>query len=76
MPRCAAPEFRDQWLDQTPVSELLGISEPALEQDRCNPKLGIPFYRFGTRIRYRLSEVIAWAEARRVEPQRRQRELV
>jgi hypothetical protein len=68
MSRPPVPDFRDQWLAQKPAAEILKISEPALEADRWTPTLGIPYYKFGTRVRYRLSELIAWAEAHRVVP--------
>jgi hypothetical protein len=74
MPRQPAPEFQDEWLDPPPTAKLLKISEPALETDRRTGDLGIPYYKFGSRVRYRLSELISWAEQRRVVPPGRQRE--
>jgi predicted DNA-binding transcriptional regulator AlpA len=68
MPRKPVPKFQDPFLDTPEVAELTGISEPALEADRCTGQLGIPYYKFASRVRYRLSEVLAWAEERRVTP--------
>jgi hypothetical protein len=72
MPRHPAPAFQDLWMETPQTSELTGISIPALEQDRCTGQLGIPYYKFGSRVRYRLSEVVAWAENHRVMPPVRQ----
>jgi predicted site-specific integrase-resolvase len=33
--------------------------------------LGPAFYRYGGKIRYRVSDIIAWLESRRVEPTKR-----
>ena len=63
-----APEFQDRFLVQSEAAALIKISEPALEADRWNGTLGIPYHKFGTRVRYRMSEVLEWAEARRVVP--------
>ena len=68
MPRKPCPEFQDRFLDETETTELLKISVPAIRADRWAGTLGIPYHKFGTRVRYRLSEVIAWAEQRRVTP--------
>jgi hypothetical protein len=68
MPRRALPEFQDEFVETPVASKILKISEPALEADRCTGALGIPYYKFGTRVRYLTSELLAWAAARRVEP--------
>jgi hypothetical protein len=74
MPRQPALEFADRWVSQKPVADILEISEVAIEADRCYGTLGIPYHRFGKRIRYRLSEVVEWAEQRRVVPPGHQQE--
>jgi hypothetical protein len=68
MPRKPTPQFADRWVEQEEASDILEISPKGLEQDRYVGVLGIPYYKFGTRVRYRLSELIQWAEARRVTP--------
>jgi hypothetical protein len=77
MPRKPLPEFQDRFLDETETAQLINISLPAIQQDRSYGTLGIPYHKFGQRVRYRLSEVIAWAESHRVVPQARatEREL-
>jgi hypothetical protein len=68
VPRKPLPEFQDRFLDEFETAELLEISVPALQQDRWKGTLGIGYHKFGSRVRYRLSELIGWAEARRVTP--------
>jgi hypothetical protein len=68
MPRRPLPEFQDGFLDEDETSEVLEISVPALQADRWKGTLGIPYYKFGTRVRYLLSEILAWAAAHRIEP--------
>jgi predicted DNA-binding transcriptional regulator AlpA len=68
MPRRPKPEFQDRFLDEIETAELLGISVPALQQDRWRGTLGISYRKFGSRVRYLLSEVLTWAAERRVEP--------
>jgi Helix-turn-helix domain len=68
MPRKSLPEFQDRFRDETETAELINISLAAIRQDRWIGALGIPYHKFGRRVRYRLSEVIAWAEGRRVVP--------
>jgi hypothetical protein len=68
MPRQPVPKFQDEFLETPETAQLIKVSEPALEADRCTGQLGIPYYKFGTRVRYRLSEVVEWAEQRRVVP--------
>jgi hypothetical protein len=68
MPRPKVPEFQDAFVPTPTAAEITGISEPALEQDRCSGVLGIPYYKFGTRVRYKLSELLNWCETKRVVP--------
>ena len=68
MPRRPAPELQDRFLNEAETAELLDVSIPALQQDRWAGVLGLPYHKFGVRVRYRLSEVLEWAEARRVVP--------
>jgi hypothetical protein len=68
MPRKPTPEFVDRWVEQEEASGVTGINERGLENDRQRGDLGIPYYKFGYRVRYRLSELIEWAETKRVTP--------
>jgi hypothetical protein len=66
MPRQPLPAFADEFVDENRASEILDLAVPSLQKDRVQNRLGIPHYRFGRLIKYRVSELVAWAEARRV----------
>ena len=68
MARRPPPEFTDRFLNEVETAELLDVSVPALREDRQSGRLGIGYHKFGTRVRYLLSEILAWAAARRVSP--------
>ena len=55
-----------QLIDEKQVSEIIGRGLQSLRNDRCK-NIGIPFYKIGKSVRYRLDEVIQYAESRRVE---------
>lgn len=49
------------------VAEWLGLTEAALAQDRHRGE-GLPFVRFGTRIRYRLDDLLAYVNENTTVP--------
>ena len=54
-----------KFLKAKDVAEWLGISLQSLASDRFRGE-GIPFVKIGTRVRYRLDEVLAYVEANSV----------
>jgi hypothetical protein len=55
------------FVNRKDAAAYLGLAEQTLNNDQVTSKLGVPFYRFGRAIRYRLDELDAWATARKVE---------
>lgn len=55
-----------KFLKAKDVADWLGISEQALANDRYRGE-GVPFVRIGSRIRYRLSDLLAYVEANTTE---------
>ncbi len=53
-----------EYIDTRVLAERYGISPVTAERWRCRGN-GPPFYRFGRRIIYRVSDIEAWLEARR-----------
>lgn len=61
----ATPRF----INGNELAEILGLSPATVTTRRCRePENLPPHYRFGSAIRYRLDEVLSWAEERRQEP--------
>lgn len=56
-----------QFLKAKEVADWLGISEQALANDRFRGD-GIPFVRIGSRIRYRLADLLQYVEQNTVVP--------
>jgi excisionase family DNA binding protein len=74
MSRRPLPAFQDRWVDPEEAAEILGVSLESIRRDTVTGVLGLPRFQFGRRVRFKLSELISWAEARRVAPPERQRE--
>lgn len=53
------------YVSEKRVSQIIGRALSSLRNDRFNRR-GLPYYKFGRAVKYRLDEVIKWAEARRV----------
>ena len=58
-----------QWLDEKKVAEMTGISLSTLRKYRLKT-IGLPYYKLGRSVRYKLSDVISYMESKRVEPRR------
>lgn len=60
-------EYEDRWLSPTETARFLGIAVKSVYQEQVKQLLKLPpRYMLGPRTpRYRLSELVAWAEARR-----------
>lgn len=51
-------------LDSKPAAEFIGMSDKTLEKDRCVRHLGIPFVKFGRKVKYRESDLKAFIDSR------------
>lgn len=57
----------DEWLCTKQVARLTGLSPSYFEKSRLRGRgYGPPWHKIGGRVRYRLSEVLAWLESCRV----------
>jgi excisionase family DNA binding protein len=54
-----------QFLTERQVADITGLSVRTLRNNRWQGK-GIPFYKFGRSVRYRLSDVLEFAENSKV----------
>jgi predicted DNA-binding transcriptional regulator AlpA len=65
--RSRGQPLADRFLSRAEAAEFLGLSESLLASDVVTNKFKIPRHKFGNRVvRYRLSELIAWAEGQKV----------
>jgi hypothetical protein len=55
----------DRFLNREEASAYLGMTVSALAHDVVHGRYGIPYHRFGNMVRYRRSELDAWAAERR-----------
>ena len=54
-----------KWLTEKAAAAHLQCAPITLAKDRCQKTLGIPFYKLGRHIRYKLSDLDTWLEASR-----------
>lgn len=57
-----------KYVDERKVSEITGRALPTLRNDRHNRR-GIPYCKIGRSVRYALSDVISYMEARKIIPE-------
>jgi excisionase family DNA binding protein len=57
------------YMKETEAAAYLNCAPITLAKDRCDQKLGIPFYKLGRCVRYKKDDLDAWMESRRVDPQ-------
>ena len=57
------------YMKETEAAAYLNCAPITLAKDRCDQKLGIPFYKLGRCVRYKKDDLDAWMETRRVDPQ-------
>lgn len=57
----------EPFVDLEAVAAFLGLSVATLEKWRFRNEMPFPVYRLGRRLRFRLSEVTAWAESQTSE---------
>lgn len=55
-----------RWIDERAVSEITGLALPTLRNAR-SLRMGIPYAKVGSSVRYCLDDVLRFMEARRVE---------
>jgi predicted DNA-binding transcriptional regulator AlpA len=58
----------DRLLNDQETSQLIGRARQTLANDR-SARRGLPYIKIGRSIRYRLSDVLAFIEARRINPE-------
>lgn len=58
----------DSLLGTDKVAELIGVDVGTLNAWRSNGRYSLPYLKIGRSVRYRLADVMAWLEGRRVVP--------
>ena len=61
------PDFSEERLTRRQAASYLGLQPNTLEADVSRKRLRIPFYRIGSRVFYRTSDLVHWLEQQRVE---------
>jgi predicted DNA-binding transcriptional regulator AlpA len=59
-----SPDSSDRWLSERETARLIGMSRAWLQRERATGK-GIPYVKVRHAVRYRLSDIIGWMEARK-----------
>lgn len=59
-----------QFLNEREVAKVLGLSLQTLRNDRCAPRLNIPYYKIGKSVRYREDEIFKFMETKKVQHER------
>ena len=59
-------ESQIHWINERQVHEITGRALSSLRNDRCKG-VGLPYYRWGRSVRYRLDEVLRFMEDRKVK---------
>ena len=63
----AKAESTPIWIDEKRVADITGIALQTLRNHRFKG-VGFPYYKIFRSIRYRLSDILSYMEARRIEP--------
>ena len=53
-------------VDSAMAAQIIGVKVNTLASWRCTKKEIIPFYKIGSKVRYKISDLIAWKESKRV----------
>lgn len=56
-----------QWLNTKQAADYLHVTEGFLSADRCNKKVGIPYYKMGSRVLYDRKDLDETVRKNRVE---------
>ena len=59
---------KDCWLTETEVSDLIGVTRATLQNWRWR-RVGLPYSKFMGSVRYKESDLYAYMEAGRIEPE-------
>ena len=57
-----------QYLNEKQVAALTGLAVQHLRNSRCRGRL-FPYHKIGSSIRYKLADILAFMERRRIEPE-------
>lgn len=60
-------QLPDQFLATADAARLIGLAEATLATDRVTGRLNIPFYKFGSAVRYSRGDLLDWARRHRRE---------
>ncbi len=55
-----------QEVNQTEAAKIIGVKPNTLAAWRCTKKQNIPFYKIGSRVIYKISDLLEWKEKQRV----------
>jgi Helix-turn-helix domain len=55
-----------QFVDETVVAQILNLKPHTLRQWRWSGRETLPYYKFGSAVKYNLREVVEFARSRRV----------
>ena len=53
-------------VDPVVAAQIIGVKINTLASWHCTKKETIPFYKIGSKVRYKISDLIAWKESKRV----------
>ncbi len=56
----------EEEVDPVVAAHIIGVKVNTLASWRCTKKEIIPFYKIGSKVRYKISDLIAWKESKRV----------
>ena len=59
---------KECWLTESEVSELIGVTRATLQNWRWRG-VGLPYSKFMRSVRYKESDLYAYMESRRIEPE-------
>jgi hypothetical protein len=59
---------KDCWLTETEVSNLIGVTRATLQKWRWR-RVGLPYSKFMRSVRYKESDLYAYMESGRIEPE-------
>jgi hypothetical protein len=55
-------------VDSKTAASLLSSTDASLEKDRAIGHMGVPYVKAGRRVLYRLADLAAWLESKRIFP--------
>ena len=61
-------ENTSKYINEKQAADYLSCAPITLAKDRCDRKLGIPFYKLGRCVRYKKDDLDAWMAERKIIP--------